>query len=57
VSADGVVQLRKDVYGIDARLTTLLADRMSRLRKSAAAAAIAANRGRSAVRVSAGNTD
>jgi len=44
VSADGVMQFRKDVYGIDSRLTTLLADRLSRLRKSAAAAAMAANR-------------
>ena len=38
VSADGIVQFRKDVYGIDARLTTLLADRLARMRKSAAAA-------------------
>jgi murein L,D-transpeptidase YcbB/YkuD len=44
-SADGVMQFRKDVYGIDARLTSLLADRLSRLRKSAAAAASAMNRG------------
>ena len=44
VSADGVMQFRKDVYGIDGRLSTLLADRLSRLRKSAAAAAMAANR-------------
>ena len=39
VSADGVMQFRQDVYGIDRRLTSLLADRLSRLRKSAAAAA------------------
>ena len=38
VSADGVLQFRKDIYGIDSRLTGLLADRLSRLRKSAAAA-------------------
>ena len=44
VSADGVMQFRRDVYGIDARLSSLLADRLSRLRKSAAAAASAANR-------------
>ena len=44
VSADGVMQFRKDVYGIDNRLTTLLSDRLNRLRKSAAAAASAANR-------------
>lgn len=37
VSADGIVQFRKDIYGIDARLTGLLAERLSRLRKSAAA--------------------
>jgi murein L,D-transpeptidase YcbB/YkuD len=45
VSSDGVMQFRRDVYGIDGRLTTLLADRLSRLRKSAAAAASAMNRG------------
>ena len=44
VSADGVMQFRKDVYGIDGRLSALLADRLSRLRKTAAAAAVAANR-------------
>ena len=38
VSADGIVQFRKDIYGIDARLSGLLADRLSRLRKSAAKA-------------------
>jgi murein L,D-transpeptidase YcbB/YkuD len=46
VSADGVLQFRRDVYGIDGRLSTLLADRLSRLRKTAAAAASAANRPR-----------
>ena len=46
VSADGVLQFRKDVYGIDGRLSALLADRLSRLRKTAAAAASAANRPR-----------
>ena len=45
VSGDGVMQFRKDVYGIDTRLTALLADRLQRLRKSAAAAASAMNRG------------
>ena len=45
VSGDGTMQFRKDVYGIDNRLTALLADRLSRLRKSAAAAASAMNRG------------
>jgi murein L,D-transpeptidase YcbB/YkuD len=44
VSSDGVMQFRKDVYGIDGRLTTLLADRLSRLRKTAAAAASTMNR-------------
>jgi murein L,D-transpeptidase YcbB/YkuD len=44
VSGDGAMQFRKDVYGIDTRLTALLADRLSRLRKSAAAAASAMNR-------------
>jgi L,D-transpeptidase YcbB len=42
-SADGVLQFRRDVYGIDGRLSTLLADRLSRLRKTAAAAASAAS--------------
>jgi len=41
VSADGVTQFRKDVYGIDRRQTALLADRLSRLRRTAAAAAMA----------------
>jgi L,D-transpeptidase YcbB len=45
VSSDGEMQFRKDVYGIDHRLSALLADRLSRLRKSAAAAASAMNRG------------
>jgi L,D-transpeptidase YcbB len=44
VSADGILQFRRDVYDIDRRQTSLLADRLSRLRKSAAAAASAANR-------------
>jgi murein L,D-transpeptidase YcbB/YkuD len=45
VSADGVPQFRRDVYGIDGRQRSLLADRLSRLRKTAAAtAASAANR-------------
>lgn len=39
VSADGVLQFRRDVYGIDGRQRSLLADRLSRLRKSAASAA------------------
>jgi murein L,D-transpeptidase YcbB/YkuD len=43
VSTDGV-QFRRDVYGIDGRLSSLLAERLSRLRKSAAAAASSANR-------------
>lgn len=41
VSADGVMQFRKDVYEIDGRLTARLADRLQRLRKAAAAAAVA----------------
>jgi len=43
-SSDGVLQFRRDVYGIDSRLSRLLAERLSRLRKSAAAAASSANR-------------
>ena len=42
-SGDGVVQFRNDVYGIDAQQTRQLAERLARLRKSAAAAAVAAN--------------
>ena len=38
VASDGIMQFRKDVYGIDGRLSGLLADRLSRLRKTAAAA-------------------
>jgi L,D-transpeptidase YcbB len=43
VAGDGVVQFRKDVYGIDKRLSRLLADRLSRLRRSAAAAGAVAS--------------
>lgn len=39
VSPDGLLQFRKDVYGIDSRLTSKLAERLDRLRKSATAAA------------------
>ena len=38
VTSDGVVQFRKDVYGIDGRLTTKLAERLNRLKTSAVAA-------------------
>jgi murein L,D-transpeptidase YcbB/YkuD len=38
VSPDGVLQFRQDVYGIDAQQTTLLAERLKRLKKAAAAA-------------------
>jgi L,D-transpeptidase YcbB len=43
VSADGIVQFRKDVYGVDQRQTALLNDRLARMRKSAAAAPAAAS--------------
>jgi murein L,D-transpeptidase YcbB/YkuD len=43
VSADGLVQFRQDVYGIDRQLTVMLADRLSRLKRSATAAAKAAS--------------
>ena len=39
VTPDGLVQFRKDVYGIDGRLTTMLAERQQRLRVGAMAAA------------------
>jgi murein L,D-transpeptidase YcbB/YkuD len=35
VAADGTLQFRRDVYGIDKRLTALLADRLAKLRRSA----------------------
>ncbi len=41
VTPDGIVQFRKDVYGIDARLTTKLTERLQRMRQSAQAAEIA----------------
>ena len=56
VSPDGVIQFRKDVYGVDNRLTVLLAERLNRLRKSAAAAAMATTRTPQR-RPSGGNTD
>jgi murein L,D-transpeptidase YcbB/YkuD len=40
VRPDNTVQFRSDVYQIDRRLTTLLADRLERLRKSGEAAAV-----------------
>jgi len=43
VSADGLLQFRRDVYGVDGRQTSLLADRMEKLKARAAAAAHAAN--------------
>jgi murein L,D-transpeptidase YcbB/YkuD len=39
VAGDGIVQFRKDVYGIDGRQTVKLAERLQRLRNSATAAA------------------
>ena len=41
VSADGILQLRKDIYGVDARQRSLLRDRLERLRRTAAAASSA----------------
>lgn len=38
VSPDGLVQFRKDVYGIDGRQTAKLAERVDRMKSSAAAA-------------------
>jgi L,D-transpeptidase YcbB len=35
VTPDGILQFRKDVYGIDARLTTKLTERLERMRQSA----------------------
>ena len=41
VRPDSTVQFRKDVYGIDQRLTVKLADRLERLRRTSAAATAA----------------
>jgi L,D-transpeptidase YcbB len=38
VTSDGIVQFRKDVYGIDARLGTKLTERLQRMRRSVDAA-------------------
>jgi murein L,D-transpeptidase YcbB/YkuD len=56
VAGDGLLQFWRDVYGIDARQQALLADRLKRLRKSAAAAAMAMQ-GPAAGAVSASSTD
>lgn len=42
VSPDGIVQFRKDVYGIDARQSAMLAERMRRIRASTEAAVTSA---------------
>jgi murein L,D-transpeptidase YcbB/YkuD len=42
VSADGIVQFRKDIYNIDARQKSLLAERLSRMRKAVAMASTSA---------------
>ncbi len=39
VGNDGIVQFRRDVYGIDGQLTVKVKDRLERLRKSGVAAA------------------
>ena len=41
VRPDGIVQFRKDVYGIDGRLSVKLADRLERLRRTSEAATAA----------------
>jgi murein L,D-transpeptidase YcbB/YkuD len=43
VSSDGLLQFRRDVYGIDSRQTSALMERLARLRARAAAAAQAAD--------------
>jgi L,D-transpeptidase YcbB len=42
VSADGILQFRDDLYGVDSRQTTLLAGEMAKLKTRAAAAGAAA---------------
>jgi murein L,D-transpeptidase YcbB/YkuD len=51
VTPDRLVQFRRDVYGIDARLTTKLAERLGRL-KSSALAAVTATAGETPVATS-----
>jgi murein L,D-transpeptidase YcbB/YkuD len=43
VSADGFVQFRKDVYGIDGRQMALMDDRLKRMRKTVAIVPTASN--------------
>jgi murein L,D-transpeptidase YcbB/YkuD len=57
VSPDGQMQFRSDVYGVDKRLTGMLANRLGRLRKSAAAAAMATSAPKPDRQVSANSTD
>jgi murein L,D-transpeptidase YcbB/YkuD len=57
VSGDGEMQFRKDVYGIDGRQSARLAERLNRLRKSAAAAAMAVNRAPRPALSGAGSTE
>ncbi len=38
VTADGILQFRDDVYGIDGRLVAALAERLQRMKASAIAA-------------------
>jgi len=38
---DGSIQFRRDVYDVDSRLTTRLADRLNRLKQTSAAATAA----------------
>ncbi len=57
VSADGLMQFRKDLYGIDRHQRGLLADRLVRLRKSAAAALAATNGHTSPARAKGNSTD
>jgi hypothetical protein len=57
VAADGAMQFRKDVYGIDQRQTVLLGERLQRLRTTAAAAAMAANGKATPARLNVSSTD
>ena len=45
ISADGIVQFRDDIYGIDARQTTILTRTIEQLKTRAAAAAMTFDRG------------
>jgi hypothetical protein len=57
VSSDGLMQFRRDVYGVDGRQAALLTDRLTKLKARAAAAARAALDGDQGSRPTVGHED